>query len=168
MNKSTLSLAVLAALVAGGASAADGVIPEETQRTQDTRTAEPRTGEPKTGPAAKAAPGQQRQIDKLAAEFGVTKDEVSALRDKGLGWGEARHVLTLSRESGKPVEDIVKMHEDGMSWGEISKKEGVKLDGLNKGSMGRENVKPGGDRGSYGNERGTTPSDRGNIDRPVK
>lgn len=155
MIKSTLCLAVLTAFAAAGARAVDTAMPESQPRAQDSRT-------------GTAAPGQERQADKLASEFGIARDEIDGLRQRGLGWGEVRHVLMLSRETGKPAEDLVKMHEDGMSWVDIAKKEGVKLDlsGRPVKSGQRErgmmpaptdrSMSPG-DRGTQGSERPMEP-----------
>lgn len=143
MKKSTLCLAVLTALAAAGARADD---PPKAEQSKE-RT---------------AAPGQQKQIDKLAAEFGVTTEEVTSLRAKGLGWGEVRHALSLSQKTGKPVADIMKMRESGMGWGEIAHKEGVKL-GPDRPGKGAE---PKGERGMRG-ERGAGrgPGERGPRER---
>lgn len=148
IRKFVLGLAVLAALGAGGASAAE-------KGTHDKPAIRP------------AGTGQQKQIDKLASEFSVTKEEVTSLRDKGLGWGEVRHALSLSQKTGKPVGDIMKMREDGMGWGAIAKKEGVKLDGVDKGARAKETPVRGpepksserkGDHGMMGGDRGNRKS----------
>jgi len=151
MKKSMLCLAVLTAFAAAGARA------EEPPKAEDP----PKAEAPKDR-TAKPAPGQQKQADKLAAEFGVTAEEVSALREKGMGWGEVRHALSLSQKTGKPVGDIVKMRESGLGWGEIAKKEGVKL-GPDRVGKGAE---PKGERGMSG-ERGAGrgPGDRGPKER---
>jgi hypothetical protein len=141
MKTSMACLALLATFGAAGARADDPA-----------KAADP----PKAESAAKpAAPGQQKQIDKLAAEFSVTKEQVTALRTQGLGWGEIRHALTLSSKTGKPVEDILKMRKDGIGWGEIANKEGVKLgpDRSGKGSESRGERGAGGDHG-VGREHG--------------
>lgn len=170
MKKSTLCLAVMTALVASGARAVETAMPESQPKAEESRTGTP---------AKPVVPGQERQSDRLALEFGVEKDEVMNLREKGLGWGEVRHVLMLSRETGKPAEDIVKMHEDGMSWGDIAKKEGVKLDRMGRpekrGATGSEQKPTGYERGMPESEpgamdrperdRGTRGSDRGNMQR---
>lgn len=153
MIKSTLCLAVLTVFAAAGARAVDTAMPESQPRAEDSRT----------GTSAKpAAPGQERQADKLASEFGIARDEIDGLRQKGLGWGEMRHVLMLSRETGKPTEDLVKMHEDGMSWGDIAKKEGVKLDvsGRPVKSGQRERGMTPSDRSMSPSDRSLSPSDR--------
>ena len=137
-----LCLAVLTAFAAAGARAEDP----------------PKTEEP---PKAEAS-GQVKQADKLAEEFGVTREEVAALRGKGMGWGEVRHALSLSQKTGKPVGDIVKMRESGMGWGEIAKKEGVKLGPDRAG----KSTEPKGERGMSG-ERGAGrgPGERGPKER---
>lgn len=153
MNKCTLCLAVLTAFGAAGARAGD---PAGTETP-------PKAEESKDRPTAKPVPGQQKQIDKLAAEFGVAKEEVSGLRDKGLGWGEVRHALSLSKKTGKPVADIMKMRDDGMGWGEIAKKEGVKLgpDRMGKGTEPK-GAGPKGDRGMGGDRPDRGPKEHGN------
>ncbi len=118
MKKRMLCLAALAALGAAGVRAEDSI------KTVDP----PKAEKSKTGTAADPlAPGQQKQVDKLAAEFDVAKEEIIGLRSKGFGWGEVRHALTLARRAGKPVGDILKMREAGLGWGAIARKEGVRL-----------------------------------------
>lgn len=155
MIKSTLCLAVLTAFAAAGARAVDTAMPESQPRAQDSRTGT------SAGPAA---PGQERQADKLASEFGIARDEIDGLRQRGLGWGEVRHVLMLSRETGKPAEDLVKMHEDGMSWGDVAKKEGVKLDlsgrPVKSGQRERGMMPAPTDRSMSPGDRSTSPSGR--------
>lgn len=153
MKKSTLCLAVLTAFVAAGARAGDPAKTETPPKAEESKEKTPPKPEAKP-----AAPGQQKQVDKIAAEFGVAKEEVSGLRDKGLGWGEVRHALSLSQKTGKPVGAILKMREDGMGWGEIAKKEGVKLgpDRMGKGA------EPKGDRGMSGDRPDRGPKERGN------
>lgn len=168
MTKSTLYMAIVTALVATGAGALDSELPNR-----------------RPDQSSRMSAGQQRQTDKLSSEFGVTRDEVSNLRQKGLGWGEVRQALTLSRESGKSIEDIVKLHDDGKSWEEIAKQEGVKFDvsgkpiekrgsresDMNRGTrdsdMNRDSrgfdQNRGTDRGTRGTDRGTM--DRGTMDR---
>lgn len=153
MKKSTLCLAVLTAFAAAGARADD---PAKTE-------SPPKAEESKDRPAAKPVPGQRKQIDKLTSEFGVTKEEVAGLRDKGLGWGEVRHALALSQKTGKPVGEIMKMREDGMGWGEIAKKEGVKLgpDRMGKGTEPK-GAGPKSDRGPGGDRPDRGPKEHGN------
>ena len=146
MNKSALCLAVMTAFVASGARAVEAAEPAAEKKVF-------------TKPAA---PGQEKQADKLASEFGVTKDEVNGLRQKGFGWGEVHHVLMLSRETGKPAADIVKMHHDGMSWGRIAEKEGVKLDGMGKPE---KRAADGGEQKATGYERGMSDSDRKEVEK---
>jgi hypothetical protein len=120
----------------------------------------PKTEEPPKEEVKYAASGQEKQVEKLSAEFGVEKDEVRSLREKGLGWGEVRHALAISRKSGKPVADILKLREGGMGWGEIAKKEGVRL-GPDRAGKGAERA-PKTDRGGGGGrERGGKGHGRG-------
>lgn len=144
MNKSMLSMAIMTALIASGAGAVETTMPES---------------QPRPSRSARPAAGQERQADKLASEFGVPRDEVNTLRQKGLGWGEVRQALTLSRESGKPVDDIIRMHDEGLSWDEISKKEGVKFDSTGK-PIEKKGARSDMNRGT---DRGTM--DRGTMDR---
>lgn len=139
MTKSMLYGAILTAFVASSVQALDAAMPSQSR-------------------SSRPVSGQERQADKLASEFGVSKNEVNDLRQRGLGWGEVRQALTLSRDSGKPVEDIVRMHDDGKSWDEIAKQEGVKFD-----VSGRPIEKRGIDRGTRGTDQGTM--DREYMDR---
>lgn len=149
MKTSTLCLAVLTAFAAAGARA------DDPPKTEDP----PKAERPKERPAA---PGQTKQAEKLADEFGVAIEEVAGLRAKGMGWGEVRHALSLARKTGKPVGDIVKMRESGLGWGEIADKEGVKL-GPDRAGKGAE---PKGERGMRGDRgAGRGPGDRGPKER---
>lgn len=156
MKTSTLCLALLTALAAAGARADD---PAKTETP-------PKAEQSKERQSAKPAPGQQKQIDNLASEFGVTKEEVTALRDKGLGWGEVRHALSLSQKTGKPVGEIMMMREEGMGWGAIAKKEGVKL-GPDRTGKGAEpkGTGPKSDRAMGGGPPERGPREHGNPHR---
>lgn len=77
--------------------------------------------------AAEKEAGQEKQVERLAAEHGVEAEEVRALREKGLGWGEVEHALSISRRSGRPVSEIMAQRESGMGWGRIAERSGVSL-----------------------------------------
>lgn len=153
MKNKALCLAVLTAFAAAEARADD---PAKTETP-------PKAEQSRERPAARPVPGQQKQIDQLASEFGVTKEEVSGLRDKGLGWGEVRHALALAQKTGKPVGEIMKMREEGMGWGAIAKKEGVKL-GPDRTGKGAEpkGAGPRSDRGMGGDRPDRGPQGHGN------
>ncbi len=58
---------------------------------------------------------------RLAAEFGVTYEEIMGWFCQGFGFGEISTAYELSRESGVPVADIFTMRRSGMGWGNIKK-----------------------------------------------
>lgn len=116
-------------------------------------------------PAAETEPPEERQAAKLAQRFGAKQEEVQALRDKGMGWGEIKHALAISRKADVPVSDVVKMRESGAGWGRIAQQYGFKLGEATGGrdaaveqprqepprdamrGTGREKGRPGGNRG---------------------
>jgi hypothetical protein len=51
-------------------------------------------------------------------------DELAALADK-VGLGGAVRVLELAKASGKTADEIVAIFEGGMGWGQIAKELGV-------------------------------------------
>lgn len=111
-----------------------------------------------------AVKGREKQVARLAEEFGVTQDEVRELRAKGMGWGEVRHAFAISRRSGQPVAEILKQRDSGMGWGAIADKYGFKLgDVAGKGKDrsepagrpgGRDAGKPTGEGRDHGRGRG--------------
>lgn len=79
--------------------------------------------------------GARKQGEKLAAQFGVTQQEVYDLRAKGLGWGEVRHALAIARKADVPVADVLKRRDSGMGWGKISQHYGFKLGEAARGAL---------------------------------
>lgn len=79
--------------------------------------------------------GGRKQGEKLAAQFGVTQQEVFDLRAKGLGWGEVRHALAIARKADVPVADVLKLRDSGMGWGKISQNYGFKLGEAEHGAL---------------------------------
>lgn len=116
MNK-LLPLLCVSLLVSAYARAEDaGTMRSETQKTVEAQPMEPKT-----------APGQDKQVSKLAEKYGVPATEVQALRDQKLGWGEIKHALAISQKSGKPVSEVMELRKSGMGWGKIAKHYGFKL-----------------------------------------
>jgi hypothetical protein len=66
-----------------------------------------------------------RKAAKLSKEFGVSEDEVQALRDRGMGWSDVRRSLSISQKSGKPASEIADLRDSGMSWNDISQRYGL-------------------------------------------
>jgi hypothetical protein len=76
--------------------------------------------------AEDAKEGKDAKADSLAAEYNVPKARVLALREK-MGWGEVKHALAISNKAGVPVDDVVALRDSGMGWGQIAQKYGFKL-----------------------------------------
>jgi hypothetical protein len=55
----------------------------------------------------------------LAETYGVSYDEIMGWFCSGYGFGEIDQAYALSQETGIPVEDIFAMREAGLGWGEI-------------------------------------------------
>jgi hypothetical protein len=89
-----------------------------------------------------------QQVDKLAAKYSVPAEEIAALRQKGMGWGEIGHALAISQKAGAPLADVVKLRDSGMGWGAICGKYGFKL-----GDVARKSKEMGPREGGRG-ERG--------------
>lgn len=88
----------------------------------------------------------------LAKEYKTTVDVIMGWFCKGHGFGEIKQAYQLSAASGKTIEEIFAMREAGMGWGEIRKELGVKGKqgrGCNPHDEGCE--KPGGPSHGHGN-----------------
>ncbi len=64
-------------------------------------------------------PGQFRIASALAARFGLTLEEVMAVRDEKQGWGGVFKVLLLAELTGKTPDEILAMRQDQQGWGQI-------------------------------------------------
>ncbi len=56
---------------------------------------------------------------RLAAQFGVSYEEIMGWFCRGFGFGEIEHAYSLSLQTGKPVAEIFAMRTSGMGWGQI-------------------------------------------------
>ena len=81
-----------------------------------------RTPEP---PETETAAGNAQSANAIAKYFGVSIEQVKALRQQGLGWGEISHAYALAKASGKSVDGVVAQFKSGQGWGEIAKQLGV-------------------------------------------
>jgi hypothetical protein len=66
---------------------------------------------------------------RLAERYDVPYDEVMGWFCDGFGFGEVNRAYSLSLKKGMSVEDIFAMREDGLGWGQIKKQLGVKHGG---------------------------------------
>lgn len=77
--------------------------------------------------------GSERVTQKLAQQFDVEADQITDLRDAGLGYGEVSHTLRLADTlPGGITEENVSLilemrQEEGMGWGVIAQELDVKL-----------------------------------------
>jgi hypothetical protein len=65
----------------------------------------------------------------LAERYDVPYDEIMDWFCNGFGFGEVNRAYSLSLTKDMPVEDIFAMREDGLGWGQIKKQLGVKPGG---------------------------------------
>jgi hypothetical protein len=80
--------------------------------------------------------GQTMIASAIASQFGVTLDEVLAVRNQDLGWGEVFKVFFYAKMSGKTVDEIIALREDDEGWGVIAKSLGLHP-GLGKNNLGQ-------------------------------
>ena len=80
--------------------------------------------------------GQAMIASAIASQFGVTVDEVLAVRNQDLGWGEVFKVFYYAKLSGKTVDQIIALREDDEGWGVIAKSLGLHP-GLGKNNLGQ-------------------------------
>lgn len=76
---------------------------------------------PEAPPSACTGANPQPTGMRLAAEFGVSYEEIMGWFCQNFGFGEIKSAYEMSRESGVPVEDIFTMRRSGMGWGNIKK-----------------------------------------------
>ena len=75
--------------------------------------------------------GELKVISKLAKQFKVEEQAIVNLRMEGYGYGEISHALVVSEKSGKSLDEITALRNSGMGWGEIAKKYDLKLGTIN-------------------------------------
>jgi hypothetical protein len=69
----------------------------------------------------------------LAQEFGVTTEQVDAMRDRNMGYGEITRALTLAQQmpggiNEQNINTVLEMRQEGQTgWGRVSRELGVKL-----------------------------------------
>jgi hypothetical protein len=80
--------------------------------------------------------GQTMIASAIASQFGVTVDEVLAVRNQDFGWGEVFKVFYYAKLSGKTVDQIIALREDDEGWGVIAKSLGLHP-GLGKNNLGQ-------------------------------
>ena len=76
---------------------------------------------------AKDPRGEARVVKMLSEQYDVTEDEIRALRQETLGYGEISILLALSKETGRPPSEILQKRKAGEGWGRIAQDYGVKL-----------------------------------------
>lgn len=69
--------------------------------------------------------GSLRIAHLIAAYFGLTADEIIALRTQDIGWGYITKALFTASQTGVPLEQILEMRRQGMGWGEIRQSLGL-------------------------------------------
>jgi hypothetical protein len=63
---------------------------------------------------------------RLAERYDVSYDEIMGWFCDGFGFGEVNRAYSLSLKKDMPVEEIFALREDGLGWGQIKKQLGVK------------------------------------------
>ncbi len=83
---------------------------------------------------ASSSSGEAAVIKRLTKDFGVEADRVTALRRKGLGYGELSIVLSLAQKmpggiTDASVEKVIALRQGppAAGWGAVAKQLGVKL-----------------------------------------
>lgn len=69
--------------------------------------------------------GSVRIARLVAAYFGLTADEIIALRAQNIGWGNIAKALFTAGQAGVPLEQILEMRRQGIGWGEIRQSLGL-------------------------------------------
>ncbi len=79
--------------------------------------------------------GELVVMDKPTKEFNVNNDQVTALRDKKLGFGEIAALLALADKMSGGINDaninrVMSMHENGAGWAKLARSLNVGLGGV--------------------------------------
>lgn len=103
-------------------------------------------------------------LTKLANEFGVSLDSLSALSAQGYKAGEIWLALELSKTSGKSLSDVVALAagKNGHGWGEVAQALGIDPNSKDFQSMVKEMAKEQGDlekAGQDGKDSATAEAD---------
>jgi len=105
------------------------------------------------------SPGTLKLAEAIGQRFGMSADQVLALRDRAKGWGQAFMVFALASKTGKSPNEILSLHEAGAGWGKIVRDLGLKA-GLKKDNLGAAVSGGGNSNSAQPDERGQ-PEDRG-------
>jgi hypothetical protein len=76
--------------------------------------------------------GSLKVATAIANEFSVAVKDVTALHDKGWGYGEIEKLYEMARESGASVSLIEPMRTGGKGWGEIAEALNLSVSGAGK------------------------------------
>jgi len=71
-----------------------------------------------------------RNLSRSVTYWQMTPEDVQALRNKGLGYGELVKVVLISIKSGKPRDEIVKRRNRGESFKKICERFGLDYDAV--------------------------------------
>jgi len=74
---------------------------------------------PSSQSACQSGAEPQPEAVRLAAQYGVSADEIMKWFCQGFGFGEIDQAYALSAEIGVPVNDIFTLRSSGLGWGEI-------------------------------------------------
>jgi hypothetical protein len=69
------------------------------------------------------------QGTRLAERYDVPYDEIMEWFCNGFGFGEVNRAYSLSQKKSMSVEEVFALREDGLGWGQIKKQLGVKPGG---------------------------------------
>ncbi len=118
-----------------------------------------------TPPVTATVAPNQKVAAAIAKFYDVPLDDILAMRDQGMGYGEIVIAFNLANKTGKSVEEILSMRKSGEGWGKIAQDLAVKpgnkggnLGGIMSGHAqpptGEGNTAPSGSAKGNGNGNG--------------
>jgi ferric-dicitrate binding protein FerR (iron transport regulator) len=149
MRSSGMGWGQIRKALAAGEDTAPATSPEPDETAEPVETAEPIADEGDVCTGADPHPVGEG----LAAQYGVTYEEIMGWFCQGYGFGEIEMAYSWSLTYNVPVADIFAMRSSGMGWGQIRKALSGDSGGSNPGNNGNPaNASP--DSSSPGNEGG--------------
>lgn len=117
-----------------------------------------------TGTISGTVASNQKVADAIAKYYDVPLDDILALRDKGMGYGEIVIAFNLANKIRQPVDQILTLRESGQGWGKIAQSLAVKPGnkGENLGSIMRGRNSKGGAKEPPSTDEQDEKQDSGN------
>lgn len=70
-------------------------------------------------------PDESPLVNEFAGRFNVPAEEISSLRQRGVGWTELGSALSIAQRSSRPLQEVVGARAAGVEWNVVAQRFGV-------------------------------------------